>query len=130
MTQEKLKPCPFCGSVPVTYFHFSGTLMGYPVLSAHIKCEKCGIVMPCPICYDTQMGMTSFKSMENGMEYLVGKWNERAILGKQFTADEVATILAITGQNDTKKFKLGEIIQYSPSEVKKILSNWKGSEEP
>lgn len=67
--------------------------------------------------------------MEHGMEYLVEKWNERAILGKQFTADEVQTILIETGQYDTKKFKWGERIQYSPSEVKNILSNWKGGEE-
>ena len=40
---------------------------------------------------------------------------------KRFTADEVATAMVMAGQGDTKKFKLGETIRFSPSEVKKIL---------
>lgn len=128
--ERKLKPCPFCGSAPVTYIGFEGRSMSYPVVSANISCEKCKFVLSFQMTHDMVTGMTSFESMDRGMNHLAAQWNERAILGRQFTAEEVATILAITGQNDTKKFKLGDIIQYSPSEVKKILSNWKEGEEP
>lgn len=128
--ERKLKPCPFCGSAPVTYIGFEGRSMGYSVVSANISCEKCKFVMSFKMSYDTVTGMTNFESVDRGMNRLAAQWNERAIMGKQFTADEVAEILAIAGQNDTKKFKWGNIIEYSPSEVKNILSNWKEGEEP
>lgn len=127
---RELKPCPFCGSAPVTYIGFEGRAMSYPVISANIKCEKCRFTLSFQMDYDMVTGMTSFKSVDRGVDHLITQWNERAIMGKQFTADKVAEILAITGQNDTKKFKWGDIIQYSPSEVEKILSNWKEGEEP
>lgn len=127
--ERELKHCPFCGSAPVTYIGFEGRSMGYPVVSANIKCEKCRFTLTFQMTYDMVTGMTNFESMDRGMRRLEAQWNERAILEKHFTAGEVATILAITGQDDTKKFKLGDIIRYSPSEVKEILSNWKGSEE-
>lgn len=127
---RELKPCPFCGEAPVTFIQFEGRAMGYPVISANIKCEKCKFVLSFQMTYDMVTGMTSFESVDRGMDHVTAQWNERAILGKQFTAGEVAEILVITGQNDTKKFKCGDIIEYSPSEVEKILSNWKEGEEP
>lgn len=75
--QRELMPCPFCGSAPVTYIGFEGRSMGYPVVSANISCEKCKFVLSFQMAYDMVTGMTSFKSMEHGMEYLVGKWNNR-----------------------------------------------------
>lgn len=126
---RELKPCPFCGHAPITYIGFKGLAMSYPVISAIIKCERCGFAISRSIEYDQASGRTEFESIDRDMDRIAAQWNERAILGKQFTAEEVAYILVITGQNDTKKFKLGERIQYSPSEVEKILSNWKGGEE-
>lgn len=41
---------------------------------------------------------------------------------KRFTAGEVVTAMVLAGQGDTKKFKLGETIRFSPSEVGKILN--------
>lgn len=128
--ERKLKPCPFCGHAPITYIGlFEGCALGYPVLSALIKCERCGFAISRSIEYDQASGRTEFESIDRDMDRIVAQWNERAILGKQFTADEVAYILVETGQNDKNKFELGDRIQYSPSEVKNILSNWKGSEE-
>lgn len=40
---------------------------------------------------------------------------------KRFTANEVVTAMVYAGHGDTKKFKLGETIRFSPSEVGKIL---------
>lgn len=128
--ERELKPCPFCGHAPITYIGlFEGCARGYPVISAIIKCERCEFAISRSVEYDQASGRTGFESIDRDMDRIAAQWNERAIFGKQFTADEVAYILVITGQNDTKKFKLGEKIQYSPSEVEKILSNWKGSEE-
>jgi hypothetical protein len=41
---------------------------------------------------------------------------------KRFTANEVVTAMVLAGQGDTKKFKLGETIRFSPSEDGKILN--------
>lgn len=128
--ERKLKPCPFCGSAPVTYIGFEGRSMSYPVVSANIRCEKCKFVLSFQMAYDMVNGMTNFESMDRSMNRLSAQWNERAILGKQFTADEVQSVLITAGQSDKKKFDWGEHIRYSPSEVKDILAKWKGSEEP
>ena len=125
---RELKPCPFCGSAPVTYIGFEGRVMSYPVTSANIKCERCGFVISRSIEYDQASGRTEFESVDRGMNRLTAQWNERAILGKQFTADEVGTILVTAGQNDKKKFEWGEHIKYSPSEVLEILRK-KASED-
>ena len=129
MTRE-LKPCPFCGKAPATFIQFEGRAMGNPVISANIKCEKCRFILTFQMTYDKVTGMTNFESMDRGMSRVTAQWNERAILGKQFTADEVKSALIEAGQHDTKKFKLGDVIRYDPYEVKAILENWKGSEEP
>lgn len=127
---RELKPCPFCGHAPITYLGFEGRVMGYPVISAFIKCERCGFAISRSIEYDQVSGRTEFESVDRGMNRISAQWNERAIMGKQFTVDEVETILVTAGQHDTKKFEWGERIKYSPSEVKDILSNWKEGEEP
>lgn len=125
---RELKPCPFCGSAPVTYIGFEGRAMSYPVASANIKCERCGFVISRSIEYDQASGRTEFESVDRDMNRLTAQWNERAILGKQFTADEVGTILVTAGQSDKKKFEWGEHIKYSPSEVLEILRK-KASED-
>lgn len=127
---RELKPCPFCGHAPITYIGFEGRAMGYPMTSANIKCERCKFVLSFQMTHDMVTGMTSFESVDRGMNRVAAQWNERAILGKQFTADEVQSVLITTGQNNKKKFEWGEHIKYSPSEVKDILSNWKEGEEP
>lgn len=127
--QRELKPCPFCGSVPATYIGFEGRSMAYPVVSANIKCEKCRFVLTFQMTYDMVTGMTSFESVERGIDHIISQWNERVILGPWFTADEVEAVLVTAGQHDTKKFKLDDTTRYSPIEVKDILAKWKGSEE-
>ena len=125
---RELKPCPFCGHAPITYIGFEGRVLGYPVISAFIKCEKCGFAISRSIEYDEESGRTEFESVDRGFNSLAAQWNERAILGRQFTADEVQSILITAGQSDTKKFKWGELIRYSPSEVLEILRK-KASED-
>ena len=78
--------------------------------------------------FDEGTGETSFKDLVDALELLIGKWNNAKADTKQFTADEVQSILITTGQSDTKKFKLGELIRYSPSEVFEILRK-KASED-
>lgn len=127
---RELKPCPFCGHAPITYIGlFEGCARGYPVISALIKCERCGFVISRSIEYDQASGRTEFESIDRDMDRIAAQWNERAILGKQFTADEVQSILITTGQSDTKKFKLGELIRYSPSEVLEILRKKESEDE-
>ena len=121
--------CPFCGSVPVTYFETAGTIKGHPAVRAFIKCEECEIALYSMAKWDTLTGITSFESMNRCMESVTEKWNGRAILGKQFTADEVRSALIEAGQYDTEKFKLGDVIRYDPDEVREILMKQKGDEE-
>lgn len=42
----------------------------------------------------------------------------------RFTPAEVTSIVCQAGQSDTKRFKLGDTIMYSPYEVKKILEKY------
>jgi len=121
--------CPFCGSVPVTYCETIGTIKGHPAIKASIKCEECKITLSSMAKWDTTTGITSFESMNLCMESVTEKWNERAIIGKQFTADEVRSALIEAGQHDTEKFKLGDVIRYDPDEVREILMKQKGNEE-
>ena len=79
---RELKPCPFCGHAPITYIGLEGSAMGYPVISANIKCEKCRFVLSFQMTYDMVTGMTSFESVDRGMDHLIAQWNERAILEK------------------------------------------------
>lgn len=80
--ERELKPCPFCGHAPITYIGLEGSAMGYPVISANIKCEKCRFVLSFQMTYDMVTGMTSFESVDRGMDHLIAQWNERAILEK------------------------------------------------
>jgi len=47
---------------------------------------------------------------------------------KGFTPDEVENILIEVGQQD-RQFKLGEIIKYSPNDVRKILERYESDED-
>ena len=56
----------------------------------------------------------------NGAEQVIVE-NEMVLMDvKRYTPWEVDSALVVHGQND-KKFKLGETIKYSPTEVRKIL---------
>lgn len=64
-TEHNLKPCPFCGSVPVWYFKGNDYT---PSRTVVIKCHKCGVEM--------KMRGRSF-----GVQHLAAriteKWNTR-----------------------------------------------------
>ena len=47
---------------------------------------------------------------------------------KGFTPDEVENILIEVGQHD-RQFKLGEIIKYSPNDVREILERYESDED-
>lgn len=125
--EGELKSCPFCGLEPVTYFETAGTIKGHPAVRAFIKCEKCEFALYSTADWDTPTGITSFESMNRCMESVIEKWNARSG-EKYFTPDEVCTAMLMAGHNDTKKFKVGDRILYSPSEVREILMNKKGDE--
>lgn len=119
--------CPFCGSDPVTYFETFGTFKGRSVFRAIIKCKECEFPLSSKAEWDTSTGITSFESMNRCMESVTAKWNARSG-GKYFTPDEVCAAMVMAGQNDTKKFKVGDKILYSPHEVREILMNQKGDD--
>lgn len=70
-------------------------------------------------------GKTPFSYVEAAMDDLINHWNTRSN-GTLFTADDVVTIMRVAGQTDSNKFKAGEKILYSPTEVGEILMNWQG----
>ena len=72
-----IRPCPFCGIAPKSFFTENGTIMGYPVLYANIQCDYCGIKMSEPVTDDKIRGTTTFENMECAMHEIIGRWNKR-----------------------------------------------------
>lgn len=127
---KKINPCPFCGAAPSTYFRSYGTIAGYPSLRLFVECETCKICMtadaPCRTDKEElDYGKTPFSYVEAAMDDLINRWNTRSS-GTLFTADDVVAILRVAGQTDFNKFKTGEKILYSPTEVGEILMNCQG----
>ena len=127
---RKINPYPFCGAAPSTYFRSYGTVAGYPSLRLFVECETCKICMtsdaPCRMDQEElDYGKTPFSYVENVMDDLINRWNTRSS-GTLFTADDVVAILRVAGQTDYNKFKAGETILYSPTEVGEILMNCQG----
>ena len=127
---RKINPCPFCGTAPSTYFRSYGTVAGYPSLRLFVECETCKICMtadaPCHMDQEElDYGKTPFESVEAAMDNLINRWNTRSN-GTLFTADDVVAIMRVAGQTDCNKFKIGEKILYSPTEVGELLINHQG----
>ena len=83
MTEGILK-CPFCGVYPNTFYTFSGTIHGYPVLVANIQYPVCGIKMSKKVPYktveyskDKDYGQTPFEYAGLAARELADKWNKR-----------------------------------------------------
>ena len=43
MNEVKLKPCPFCGSVPTVEFESRGRNCSTIIINIYIRCDKCRI---------------------------------------------------------------------------------------
>lgn len=96
---------------------------------------------PCPFCGNKQPVMMTRRGQDGWRDYFYvlcdyndggcgasGQWNHYADLAaeawntreKQFSPDDVMMKMVVHGQAD-RRFKLGETIRYSPSDVRKIL---------
>ena len=94
------------------------------------KCDRCGKFYEENILTheDVRRWHVGKIKHENGKQYeppvdLCGNCQnalEQFLLKKTLAPDEVFTVLVTHGQGD-KRFKLGETIKYSPSEVEEIL---------
>ena len=102
--KEKLRPCPFCGNekpVLMTRRGQDGWRDYFYVL-----------------CDYNDGGCGASGQWNHYTDLAVEAWNRR----KGFTVEEVCKAMILHGQRDPK-FKWGETIKYSPSEVAEILSN-------
>lgn len=107
-----IKPCPFCGSKAVTWIED-----GYVFVACN---GKCGIKKTAEIKTDIWYRITP-KGVEAALDKVIDDWNKRDInTEKKEIVNEVVSIITEHGQAD-KRFKIGETIKYSPSEVEKIL---------
>lgn len=43
MTEEELKPCPFCGNTNLYYYYYDSDDRGNP-LDPCVRCDKCEII--------------------------------------------------------------------------------------
>lgn len=70
----ELKPCPFCGNVPITNVHYwkcGGDELG---LVAEVKCENCGGVSQ-SVVFDGEY--TNFDKYINSFNIAIERWNTR-----------------------------------------------------
>lgn len=100
---DKLKPCPFCGNkkpVMMTRRGQEGWRDYFYVLCDY-KDGGCG----------------ASGQWNHYADSAADAWNQRE---KQFSPSDVMLKMVLHGQGD-KRFRLGETIRYSPSEVQHIL---------
>ena len=102
--EYNLKYCPFCGNKYVYLMkrHATGGWRDKYCVLCDYNDGGCG----------ASSGW--YHSPDEAAEY----WNRR----ESFTPNEVALLMIEHGQGDGNKFKWGETIKYSPSEVLDILN--------
>ena len=117
---DQLKNCPFCGKEPSKWFFIDKDLRRNGEFACmKIYCSDCSAAIrnSMPVNFNSEKNPgTVFMELE---KKTVEIWNLRE---KQFSPGDVMTAMALHGQSD-ERFKLGETIRYSPSEVKHILEN-------
>ncbi len=107
-----IKPCPFCGSNALVRMHDG---------CAIVECsEKCEIRTKSVIETDQHYRFT-LENIEKAFDNAIEDWNTRHIgTEKKEIINDVVEIVCEHGQAD-KRFKIGETIKYSPTEIEKIL---------
>lgn len=72
----ELKPCPFCGSEPITRISFRTSPAGTVKASVdvYIKCPQCH----CAKNVVLELCDTDFKKAQNAMTKAIYEWNSRA----------------------------------------------------
>lgn len=74
MSEIKLKPCPFCGTMPYTSINESDGKK----IKGYIQCNNpnCGVLMNFEI--DTKGGFLKFDDVIDGLNEMEETWNRRA----------------------------------------------------
>lgn len=94
-------------------------------MSQAYKCDRCGCLFEVNLITNENRQKFEIADKLNLWNYdLCGNCQrafEEFMEERTFSPDEVDRLLVLSGQKDTKRFKLGETIMYSPSEVCNIL---------
>ena len=98
-------------------------------MSRAYKCDRCG-----------KLFEIDYVTHENEQQYDIGykcngerrfTWDfcsqcQKAfsdfLCGKTYTPEDVLNTIVVHGQNDTQRFKIGETIKYTPTEIYNILN--------
>lgn len=76
---EKLKPCPFCGSIPqcgTEFYEYCS--YGEIKLAATVKCTKCGIRKSVIFKAAEPSTYVPFFDFDNAFSKVLSEWNRRA----------------------------------------------------
>lgn len=72
MSEVKLKPCPFCGSVPTVEFESGGRNCSTIIINIYIRCGKCRISKSEQMCLNDDLS-----EPEHAVQRAVLGWNTR-----------------------------------------------------
>ena len=118
-----------------------------PLCGREVKFEDGYIVCDCGLKYDVAIAGNKIDAamqwnqrvkLDSSLEEQLYDWLDNIIVNNnnedgayasvikrflmtRFTPSEVCDIMVENGQADTKRFKVGETIKYSPAEVKELL---------
>lgn len=73
MADAELKPCPFCGSEPITRVRDFCTSMQKLTLTCSVGCPKCSVYQRVGI----ELCDTSFEELSKAMDDAIDAWNRR-----------------------------------------------------
>ena len=72
--EPKLKPCPFCGSLPQTWVEISSMGGGYDRIDFSVVCDKCGTRKKVAL-YTSEH--KTFADVQESIDLVTEIWNKR-----------------------------------------------------